>query len=378
MKSYLNLICVVCITGLSFDSNPGTGEIYPELIFKGSQALHATSGIKSLLFNPAGTKLYALSLEGMCIYEFDRESKKILRKINFKLTSARGWDYNLHKSISSYAEMPVEACFSHHDEILWISLHNAGGIVPIPLDTLAGCTPSFLQARVAYVTSPEMQVTDTLYLPLVKTGQIPKVIAKTADDKFLMVSNWGSKSLSVLKISDTVPYGRKVIDIALPAIPRGIAIDEKNKKTYVAIMGGSKIAVISNKSWKIEKYLSVPVNPRHVVMDSSGRIFVSFNAISQVACFAGGTGKLLFRASTHLQPRTIALSANHRFLFVTCYGGERVDVFKINTQSFSKIYSFKCKGKPVGIDLYEDQDKLEAWVCGYTADSLNIFTFEKR
>jgi 6-phosphogluconolactonase (cycloisomerase 2 family) len=142
-------------------------------------------------------------------------------------------------------------------------------------------------------------------------------------------------------------------------------------------MGGSKIMVVNNKTWKIETYLNVPPNPRHVILDALGHLFVSFNSSSQIANIDTRTGKILFKAQTHAQPRTIALSKNQKFLFVTCYAGNTVDVFKINKQSFDRIYSIKCSGKPVGIDLYEDEAKLEAWVCNYIAGNISVYTFKK-
>ena len=54
-----------------------------------------------------------------------------------------------------------------------------------------------------------------------------------------------------------------------------------------------------------------------------------------------------------------------------------VDVFKINKKGFKKLYSIECKGKPVGVDIFEDKDKLEAWVCTYTNGAINILTFKK-
>jgi hypothetical protein len=397
MKNFFNLVCIVCFLGFSLGNNSPAIETQKSsflkpplqdtslqsgtysLIFKESRDLPVSIGLKSVLFNSRGTKLYALSLEGMCIYEFDQKSKKLLREINFKPTRARGWDYSLKRVIPSFAEKPVEACFSHQDKILWVSLHNAGGIVPIVMDTLPQKKPlSILPGKVAYITDFERQKKDTVYLPLIRTGEIPKVIAETADSKFLAISNWGSKSVSILKLNDTLaPYGEKIATINLPAIPRGIAVDSKNKKTYVAIMGGNKITVINNKNWKIEKNLPVPANPRHLLLDSNGNLFISFNAIAQIGCFKAGTGKPLFKANTHLQPRTIALSKDQRFLFVTCYAGNSVDVFKINRKGFTRIYSFRCSGKPVGIALYEDEDKLEAWVCCYLADHLKVYEFKK-
>ena len=350
------------------------------MIFKESQDLPVSMGVKSVLFNSCGTKLYALSLEGMCIYEFDQKSKKLLREINFKPTKARGWDYSLNRGIPSFAEKPVEACFSHQDKILWVSLHNAGGIVPIAMDTLPQRKSlSVLPGKVAYITDFERQKRDTVYLPLIRTGEIPKVIARTEDSKFLAVSNWGSKSVSILKLNDTLaPYGEKIATINLPEIPRGIAVDDKNEKTYVAIMGGNKVAVINNKNWKIEKNLPVLTNPRHLLLDSNGNLLISFNTIAQIGCFKASTGKSLFKVNTHQQPRTIALSKDQRFLFAACYAGNRVDVFKINGKGFTRIYSFRCNGKPVGIALYENKDKLEAWVSCYLSDHLKAYEFEKK
>ena len=46
-----------------------------------------------------------------------------------------GWDYEGDTAIVSYEEKPVEACFSNNDKILWVSLHNAGGVVPIMVDS---------------------------------------------------------------------------------------------------------------------------------------------------------------------------------------------------------------------------------------------------
>jgi len=386
MKASLFLICIYFVAGFGLNSNLWQAEparqdrTYTGLTFERSLVLPALSGVKSVLFNTKGTKLYALNLEGMSIYEFDREKKKILRKIKFKPTKAQGWDYALNKPMPSFAEKPVEACFSHQDRLLWVSLHNGGGIVPFILDsTLQDQTDSLtVPGKTVFLKDVEKQVTDTQYLPLIKTGAMPKVIARTGDSKFLLVSNWGSQSLSVLKINDTLPpFGQKIASIKLAGVPRGIAVDDQNEKSYIGIYGSDKITVIRHHKWKIEKNFTVPRNPRHLVLDTIGRLFVSFNALAQVACLDASSGKILFKASTHSEPRTIALSDNHKYLFVTCYAGHCIDVFKINKKNFKRIFSLKSEGKPVGIGLYEDHEKLEAWVCNYLPGDIKVFVFKK-
>ena len=353
------------------------GSTYSGLVLEKTKTLASSLGVKSVLFNPQGTKLYALNLEGGSIYEFNQSDKKLSREIVFERTSARGLDYASNRSIASFAEKPVEACFIN--KILWVSLHNAGGIIPILPDTLSLNKTSLNSADAkAIVIDLEKQRRDTIGFPLIKTGKTPKVIATTPDYSHLLVSNWSGKTVAVLKLNDTLPpYGRMIASLKMPATPRGIAIDHSNHKSYVAIMGSNKIMVVNNHTWKVEKAFIVHSNPRHILTAASNRIFVSFNSGSQIACINARTGKILFRAKTGLQPRTIALSENQQFIFVTCYKGNTLDIFKINADSFRKIYSLSCTGKPVGIAIHEDKERLEAWVGNYIAGNLKIFTFKK-
>ncbi len=352
---------------------------YSNLVYEKAENLAASSGTKSVLFNSTGTKLYAMNLEGMSVYEFDEASKKIAREFKFKPHKGLGWDYAKHEAIASFEEKPVEACFSHNDKILWVSLHNAGGIVPIRLDSVENIKSTTDINKRLYVINVAKNKKDSVYVPLIKTGKTPKVIARTADSKYLLVSNWHSNNVSVLQMDATKhPYGKVITTIPVTAIPRGIVIDDKANKSYIAIMGGRTISVVDNTTWKIEKNIEVASTPRHIVMDTSGHLFVSYNSIGKIGCIDAASGKTLFSAQTNSQPRTIILSKNQQFMFVTCYSGNTVDVFKINNNSFTKLYSLECKGKPVGVDVFEDENKVEAWVCNYVGGSLKVFTFKKK
>ena len=353
---------------------------YSNLVFEKKEILVSAPGTKSVLFNSSGSRLYAMNLEGMSVSEFDQPTRKILREFKFRPTKGMGWDYENDTAVASYEEKPVEACFTNHDKILWVSLHNAGGIVPIIVDSFQFYSKKTDPIATKHITVnyPASLQKDSFDVPLIKTGKTPKVISKTADDKNLLVSNWHSYTISVLELDPgQYPYGKVINTIPVASIPRGIAVDDKNYKSYIAIMGGASITVLNNWVWQKEDELQVASNPRHLVIDTSGRLFVSYNKLAQIACINTKTGKTLFTASTHIQPRTIALSKNKQFLFVTCYNGNMVDIFKINDNGFKKLYSIECKGKPVGIDIYEDNDKLEAWVCTYSNGAINILNFKK-
>ncbi len=349
--------------------------------YEKKELLKAAPGTKSVIFNSAGSRLYAMNLEGMSVYEFDQASRMIIREFKFKPTRGTGWDYDKSKPIASYQEKPVEACLSHDDKILWVSLHNAGGIVPIRIDSIIQYTKKTPGQQVIpiYVEYPGSSKKDSFYVPLIKTGKTPKVISRTADNQFLLVSNWHSYNVSVLELNkDVFPYGKVISTIPVSAIPRGIVIDDKNRKSYVAIMGGASLAVINNDTWEKENSIDVASNPRHIVMDSSGHLFVSYNSLGSIACIDVATGQSLFSVKTHAQPRTIVLSKNHKFIFVTCYSSDIVDVYKINNDSFTKVASLPCPGRPVGVDIFENDSKLEAWVCSYSNGSIAVYSFKKK
>jgi DNA-binding beta-propeller fold protein YncE len=356
---------------------------YTTLVFQKTEHLKAAPGTKSVLFNKTGEKLYAMNLEGMSIYEFNQASRQLQREFKFKPTQGTGWDYETNKPMPSFQEKPVEACLSHDDKFLWVSLHNASSIVPIPTEAAtsykADTSQKSVKQKKVYIEYTGSASKDSIQVPVIATGHTPKIIARTADSKHLLVSNWHSHSVSVLA-TDTAafPYARTVSTLPVSAIPRGIVVDDERRKSYVAIMGGASITVINNDTWAKESEIPVASNPRHIVLADSGRLLVSYNKLARIACIDPVTRKTLFSASTHAQPRTIVLSKNNKFLFVTCYSSDKVEVFKINNNSFTRVASLTCTGHPVGVDIFEDENKLEAWVCSYNNGTINIFSFAKK
>ncbi len=172
---------------------------YTDLDYSGRQVLTAAPGTKSVIFNSSGSRLYAMNLEGMSVYEFSQATKKLLREFKFKPSAGMGWDYNKNRPIASFQEKPVEACFSHNDKILWVSLHNAGGIVPIWVDdymTAYRDRVDSQKTKQITVIYPDKTKTDVFNAPLISTGKTPKVIAKTSDSRNLLVGNGHTGSVS--------------------------------------------------------------------------------------------------------------------------------------------------------------------------------------
>src|SRR4030095_3131178 len=141
---------------------------YSNIIFEKKEVLNSAPGTKSVLFNTSGTRLYAMNLEGMSVYEFDQPTRKILREFKFRPTKGMGWDYDGDTAIASYEEKPVEACFSNNDKLLWVSLHNAGGVIPIMVDSFRSYPrkPDSLSTKHITLTYTDSSQKDSFDVPL--------------------------------------------------------------------------------------------------------------------------------------------------------------------------------------------------------------------
>jgi YVTN family beta-propeller protein len=63
--------------------------------------------------------------------------------------------------------------------------------------------------------------------------------------------------------------------------PRGIAVDEQGGKVYVADAGANDIAVISSKTWKLEKTIPVQLQPGPLALAADGRTLYVGNFADQ-------------------------------------------------------------------------------------------------
>lgn len=393
-------------------------------------------GAKSILISPDSRYVFSINLEAMNLYIFDRETKKLKYKLQFIAHPGKGYNYSTHKWINSYQEKPVEGYFTHGGRFLWVSLHNAGGIVLIDLLKLGLFKPedyngtnsndknttnssnnnktsnnadtnnstsnttktdsennnnnnnktetnfskiidtSYNFNKQAYFYDLENNKKIKISLPFFKTGTTPKIISSTSDDRYLFISNWHSATVSVFDISSNkVSNFKKIKDIKSARIPRGLAVSKDNKKLYIADMGSNIIYIISIPEFKKIGYIKVPVNPRHLIIDGN-YMYASININSQIVKIDLNTNKIVLKNNTKKSARTIALSKDKKIVFVTCYRGEYVQAF--STQSLKLIGEWKSSKGPVGIDVFQQKNLIQAWVVNYSTGIIKVIEIEEQ
>ena len=255
---------------------------------------------------------------------------------------------------------PVEAAFTSDGHYAYVSNYSmyGSGFGPEGSD---GCTPSSGTDRsFVYRLDLDTFAFDRAY----HVGAVPKVVAVTPDDRFVLVSNWCTWDLSVI----STRLGREVKRIPIGPYPRGIAVAPNGSAAYVAVMGGNELVRIDLKRWTTSR-LGVGAGPRAVKIEPTGRFaFVSLNAEGRVAKLDLRTGVVRGKVSTGSAPRSLELAGDGRSLYVVNY--ESGTVTKLRTADMATLETVTACFHPIGI-TYDNATK-RVWVACYTG-SIRVY-----
>lgn len=178
-------------------------------------------------------------------------------------------DFGYKNYSGSYKGAPVEGAFSPDGKYLYFTNYAmyGKGFNKEGHDTCSpasGYDKSFL-SRV----SLEDKKIDAVY----PVGSVPKVVKVSPDNKYILVSNWCSYTVTVISIES----GKTVKSIKIGRYPRGIAITSDSKYAYVAEMGGSNIHRIDLTDFS-KTLIPVGSNPRAVVLSpDENTLYVTMN-----------------------------------------------------------------------------------------------------
>jgi YVTN family beta-propeller protein len=196
-----------------------------------------------------------------------------------------------------------------------------------------------------------------------EVGMVPKYVAVTPDEKYVLVSNWCSYSLSVLD-HDSL---REVHHIHLGAYPRGIAVDGAKQVAYVAVMGSFDIARIDLRTFALSYFRGVGKSPRHLVLSNDGRrLFVTLNGDNRVVAVDTADGDVVARTTTGERPRSMAMSSDGRALYVVNYSSNTVSVLR--SSDLRVVRTYRVPDHPIGV-AYEPTHH-RVWVACYSGEIL--------
>jgi YVTN family beta-propeller protein len=263
---------------------------------------------------------------------------------------------------------PVEAAFTPEARYVYVSNYSmyGKGFGPEGIDT---CTPA--SARAAGDTPSYVYRIDTSTFAIdqvIEVGLVPKFVAVSPDDKYVLVTNWCSYDLSVIDVASA----KEVARLPIGAYPRGIAIAQDSSVAYIAMMGGSDVVEVNLHTLTKTRTFVVGSNPRHLVIDPDGHyLYVSLNGSGTAVQVDLSTFQIVRSVHTGSDERSMAISADGRSLYVVNYLSNTVT--KLRASDLAVLQTIPTGVHPIGITY--DRTTGNVWVAVYSGQ---ILLFEDR
>ena len=292
---------------------------------------------------------------------YDTTTLELVKTISDRITLS---DYGYKKKAGSVQGAPVEAAETPDHRFMYVSqysmygegFYHQGGDV---------CSPSS-GVDDSYVYRVPI---DTLTIDkVINVGAVPKFLAVTPDQKYLLVSNWCSYSLSVVDVHTS----RELRQVYLGPYPRGIAVDPESRYAYVAVMGSYDIARVDLRDWSVSWIRGVGSGPRHIIMSPNGKkLYATLNGEGNIAKIDVAERRVVDKVNTGSEPRSMAMAPDGKSLYVVNYASNTMS--KVRTSDMKVIQVVNTNAAPIGITY--DAPTKSVWVCCYTG---SIMVFDDR
>lgn len=269
-------------------------------------------------------------------------------------------DFGYTQYSGTYRGAPVEGAFSPDGKYLYFTNYSmyGKGFTKEGHDTCSpasGYDKSFL-SRI----NLESKKIDAVY----PVGSVPKVVQVTPDNKYVLVSNWCSYTVTVISIES----GKTVKSIKIGRYPRGIAITKDSRYAFVAEMGGAHIHRIDLSDFS-KILIPIGSNPRAVVLSpDESKLYVTMNLAGKVQVWDLIASKTIKKVKTGAKPRSLDISSDGSALFVVNFNGDTVS--KIRTSDMKVIQTIKVCNEPIGVTY--DSSTNRTWVACY-GGTLKVF-----
>jgi YVTN family beta-propeller protein len=265
--------------------------------------------------------------------------------------------YPGHAGLSRGA--PVEGAVSPDRKFFYVTNYSMYGdnFGPEGSDNCGG--PGGLSPSYVY----RVDVKSLTITGVAQVGMVPKYVAVTPDNKYVLVTNWCSFDLSVI---DRATF-KEVHRIPLGTDPRGIAVHPSSSVAYIAVMGSSDIAKVDLGSFAVSWFRGVGLSPRHLVLSPGGQyLYATLNGEGHVIELDTNSGNVISRVATGAAPRSMAISTDGTALYVVNY--ESNSVTKLRASDMTIVQTVPVPSHPIGI-TYEPTTH-RVWVACYSGEIL--------
>ena len=259
-----------------------------------------------------------------------------------------------------YKGAPVEGAYSPDGKYLYFTNYAmyGKGFNKEGHDT---CSPAsgFDTSYLSRINLEKNQI-DAVY----PVGSVPKVVKVTPDNKYILVSNWCSYTVTIISVETQ----KTVKSIKIGRYPRGISISSDSAHAYVAEMGGNRIHQIDLADFSV-KYIPIGSNPRAIELSPDNtKLYATLNISGKVIAWDLVTNKAIKTVATGKSARSLAISSDGSALFVVNFRSGTLS--KVRTSDMKVVQNIKVCAEPIGVTY--DSVNSRTWVACY-GGSIKVF-----
>jgi YVTN family beta-propeller protein len=269
-------------------------------------------------------------------------------------------DFGYSKYSGTYKGAPVEGAFSPDGEYLYFTNYAMYG-KRFNKEGTDTCSPAsgYDKSFLSRVNLAKGEI-DAVY----PVGSVPKVVKVTPDNKYILVSNWCSYTVTIISVETQ----KTVKSIKIGRYPRGISISGDSKFAYVAEMGGNRIHRIDLDNFALD-YIPIGSNPRAIELSPDGsKLYATLNISGKVIAWDLAADKAIKTVSTGKSARSLAISSDGSTLFVVNFRSGTLS--KVRTSNMKVIQNIKVCAAPIGVTY--DSVNSRTWVACY-GGSIKVF-----
>lgn len=288
---------------------------------------------------------------------YDAESMELKNTVPDSVVLSK---FGLSKYSGVYKGAPVEGAYSPDGEYLYFTNYAmyGKGFNKEGTDT---CSPSsgYDKSFLSRINLAKGEI-DAVY----PVGSVPKVVKVTPDNKYILVSNWCSYTVTIISVETQ----KTVKSIKIGRYPRGISISSDSNFAYVAEMGGNRIHRIDLTDFSVE-YIPIGSNPRAIELSPDGsRLYATLNISGKVIAWDLAKNKAIKTVSTGKAARSLAISTDGSTLFAVNFGSGTLS--KVRTSDMKVVQNIKVCNEPIGVTY--DSLYSRTWVACY-GGSIKVF-----
>ena len=262
-------------------------------------------------------------------------------------------EYGISDKEGYHRGAPVECAFSPDGKYAYVSNYcmEGEGFENPGCDTC--CGKQYDISYIYKINTQNLQIES-----VIPAGSVPKYLAVSPNQKYLLVSNWSSGDVTLIDLEKE----KEIKRFYTGRFPRGLAVDSKSKYAYIAVMGGTSIRRIDLENLSSEHFVEIGKAPRHLCLDTKDSfLYVTLNHEGNLARINLNTKKIS-KLKVGGTPRSMVIGNEDRFLYIVNYSSAQMT--KVDLKTFRVKETIETGKSPIGITY--DQKHNRIWVACYS------------